>query len=129
MNQNDIVLLIPMCNFAEIQACEDPISNAKELDPKTFTPLLSLESNGDTRPRHLCESAVPGACPRIQCFHRYKDEPSKDKYLACRMQGLIQSQKNESGFWMKLPCSQCNEPRNLHPTTEGFVHGEDTGPN
>lgn len=122
MSQRDIVLNIPMCSFQEIMECEDPISRAKEFRPNTFEPVLVLDKEGNTRPRHICESAVPAACPRIQCYSQ-----TFQTHLACRMQVLIQSEKNESGFWMKLPCSQCEETRQLHPTTEGFVHGEDAG--
>jgi hypothetical protein len=110
--QQDIILRIPKCNALQIQACEDPLSNHKEmkLDGKS---IIKTE-------RHLCELAVPGACPRVKCH-------KKDVgFESCRMIALIQSQENESGFWMKLPCSSCDETRQLHPMTEAFVYGEDT---
>lgn len=115
-----MILRIPMCNWNEIQACEAPLSNHKVMDIKDNGVVYTeVETEQGTRPQHLCEVAVPGACPRIQCFNKDSNE-----HRPCRLLGLIQSQKNESGFWMKLPCSDCKETRDLHPITEGFVYDE-----
>lgn len=106
--QQDAVLRIPKCSATEIKACEDPLSNKVVMRMKDEELIVT-----DTP---ICSVAVPGACPRIQCM---KEDVG---YRQCRMIGFIESQENESGFWMKLPCSMCPEKRDLHPTTEGFVH-------
>lgn len=120
--QRDVVLNLPLCSWQEINLCEDPQSNHKVMDIKdNGYEIKTIQTEEGTRQQHICELAVPGACPRVQCFYKEKED-----YRPCRLIGLIQSQKNESGFWMKLPCSECLEQRNLHPTTKEFVYGEDT---
>lgn len=106
--QKDVVLRIPKCSAMQIRECDSPLSEAKV---SSYTPQGFVESG-----QKICEVAVPGACPRIQC---HKEETG---YVACRMIAFIESQENESGFWMKLPCGRCPEKRNLHAVTEGFVY-------
>lgn len=107
--QADAILRIPRCNAMQIKACEDPLSSAK---------VMNWEENGIVATdKNICELAVPGACPRVRC------KKEDGEYAACRMLAFIESQENESGFWMRLPCSSCPEKKDLHPTTEGFVYG------
>lgn len=112
--QQDIVLRIPRCTDMQIEACPDKLSELKELTFSDDHNVYKDEGVIETG-KLICQLAVPGACPRVQCHEK-----------SCRLLGLIQSQENESGFWMKLPCSQCIEVRKLSPITEAFVYGEDT---
>lgn len=107
-NPTDTVLNIPKCNAFQIEACEDPVS--------TFPVTKFVDGAIVATEQKICELAVPGSCPRVQCRN------ADGKYLSCRMLAFIQSQENESGFWMKLPCASCEEKRDLHPITEGFVY-------
>lgn len=123
MSQKDMVLKLPLCDLSFITTlCDSPASDILTMKPGTFNEYNVVKDERGTRFQNLCERAVPGACPRVQCF-----SVSSDKYLPCRMQLLIQGQAIDQEFWLKLPCSDCAEERKLHPTTEGFVHGEDTG--
>lgn len=101
--QQDIVLRIPLCNAEQIAACPSKLSEHKIYQVDGADHISSSE-------RLVCEVAVPGACPRITCQEK-----------ACRLLGLIQTQQNESGFWMKLPCGSCGEVRDLSTETKGFV--------
>lgn len=106
--QTDTILRIPKCNAVQIEACADPLSKAK---------VMHWENGGIVQTeQRICEFAVPGACPRVRC----KD--TKGNYSPCRLLAGIESQENPSGFWMKLPCSRCDEKKDLHPVTEGFVY-------
>lgn len=107
--QEDVVLLIPKCSAMEISNCNDPLSSAKVMHGK--------DGGVEVTDELICSKVVPGGCPRVRCMK------VGSGYAPCRMIGHIQSQENESGFWMKLPCSICPEKRKLSPTTEGFVHG------
>lgn len=107
--QADAILRIPRCNTMEIAACTDSLSEA----PVTKWTERGIENTGQL----ICEVAVPGACPRVRCKNK------NDEYSACRMLAFVESQENEDGFWMRLPCSSCPEKRDLHPVTEGFVYG------
>lgn len=93
----------------EISACDDSLSKMKVTKWENEALVMTNQ--------HVCELAVPGACPRIRC----KNE--KGDYAPCRMLAFVESQENESGFWMRLPCSSCTDLKQLHPVTEGFVHG------
>lgn len=133
--QKDIVLRVPMCGWEEISACADTLSNHKVMatgETGVIDYIKVSGEDGGTRAQHMCERAVPGACPRVQCLHKTTDtvthEP-REEFRACRLLGFIQSQQNESGFWMKLPCSKCKEERQLHETTKEFVYSEDEGGN
>lgn len=124
MEQRDAILLLPLCNFDVITACDAQASEVRIMEPGTFNVYQTVQKDGVVRDQHLCEKAVPGACPRVQCFH--EGEAGKEgKYLSCRMQLLIQGHRADNQFWMKLPCSICPETRKLHPTTEAFYHSED----
>jgi hypothetical protein len=127
MSQKDMVLKLPLCNLLFITTqCESPAVHMFTMELGTtgeFKNYATIEGeDGIPRFQKLCEIAVPGACPRIQCF-----SVTEGEFLPCRMQALIQGQVDGSEFWSKLPCSVCEEKRKLHPTTEGFVYGEDTG--
>jgi hypothetical protein len=123
MSQRDMVLKLPLCNLDFIRTgCDCPATQTLTMVLGAFNEYLVVEDEQGARFQHLCEVAVPGSCPRVQCFSE-----TSDKYLPCRMQILIQNQRDGDDFWMKLPCSQCPEERKLHSTTEVFVYGEDTG--
>lgn len=106
--QTDTILKIPKCNAAEIKACDDPLSEFKVTEWVDGGIVVTDEK--------VCQFAVPGACPRVRC----KNE--KGEYAPCRMLGFIESQENADGFWMRLPCSSCDEKKDLHETTRGFVY-------
>lgn len=76
----------------------------------------------------ICSVAVPAACHRIKCFKEpTEEEKAKSKqgtYETCRMLAFVLTQQNESGFWLKLPCSLCDEKTKLHEVTEAFVYDE-----
>lgn len=106
--QQDAILRIPKCSAMEIKDCADPLSEQK---------VMRWDQEGIVMTDTLtCSKVVPGACPRVRCMKVGAG------YRPCRMIALIESQENEDGFWMRLPCSSCPEKRKLHPTTEGFVH-------
>lgn len=106
--QQDAVLRIPKCSAMEIIACQDPLSEKTAMNWENGGVVVT-----DTP---ICSLAVPGACPRVQCMKEGSG------YRSCRMLSLIESQENESGFWMRLPCGTCPETQDLHPTTKGFVY-------
>lgn len=108
--QEDVVLRIPKCNAMQIAACDDKLS--------TQVVMRMEEDQVITTDELICQKAVPGGCPRIQCMKKGVG------YQPCRLLGLIQSQENESGFWMKLPCSECEEKTRLSPVTKGFVYDD-----
>lgn len=109
--QKDVVLRIPKCNNAEIAACTDLTSELRVMGEEDGFIVQTEEK--------LCSRAIPATCPRVQC-----SPEGDDKYGVCVLSGFIQSQENESGYWMKLPCSQCSGKTNLHTVTRGFVYGE-----
>ena len=117
--QEDTVLRIPLCTRQQIEACSDGLSSHKVIEQRgdNLFDYKRVKDGDSERVQLICEVAVPGACPRVQCYSE-----SMKEYRPCRMLGFIQSQTNESGFWMKLPCSQCEEKRNLHTTTRGFIY-------
>jgi hypothetical protein len=124
MTQHDMVLKLPICNLEEIHACGSEATHVMAMKPGTFNEYAVIEDENGSRAQHLCELAVPSGCPRVQCFNE-----ANDRFLPCRMNMMIQGQSIDNYYWMKLPCSLCPEERKLHATTEGFIHGEDTGGN
>lgn len=108
--QKDIVLRFPkLCSSCEIAECSDHTSNLKIMKEEGEH-IIPTEGK-------LCSVSVPASCHRIQCF-----KESSESYESCRLAAFIQTQMNESGFWMKLPCSNCSEKTNLHDVTKGFVY-------
>lgn len=106
--QKDTILRIPKCNAVQIEQCEDSLSKMKVIEWKN--------EKAEVKDELICSLGVPGACPRVRCKNK------SGNYDACRMLSFIETQENQSGFWMRLPCQSCDEVRDLHEITKSFVY-------